>query len=166
MRSAVRGGRGVLLCVKRIHVQEIFLRGFPEGRPRPRGRLPKGPNDPQTLGDIHRGHILPLGPCRSDTKFCAVHTLDWQILEGPQPAPPVQGEGWEPWERSRSGQRPFCTEQLEYRLSHADGHTDEASNPPTPLLGLGVGRRLAQQAGKFPPFLFTLPCICQDGWER
>lgn len=152
--------------MKCIHVQEIFLRGFPEGRPRPRGRLRKGPYGPKTLGDIHQGHILPLSPCRSDTKFCSVQTLAWQVLEGPQPAPPVQGEDWERWERRGVGRGLSCTEQLEYRLSCADGPTDEASNPPTPLQGLGVGRRLAQQAGKSPPCLFTLPCICPDGWER
>lgn len=147
-RSCVRSAAlGVCVCVKRIHVQEIFLAVLPKGRPRPRGRLQKTPMILKHWTVFIRDTSSLSAPAGSDSKLCSVQALDWQILEGSQPAPPVRGKDREPWERSRGGQRGLsCTEQLECRLSCADGPTDEASNPPRPLQGLGGGR-MAQQAG-------------------
>lgn len=124
--------------MKHIHVQEIFLPGLPEERPRQaKEETPKGPNDPKTLVHIHQGHLLT--PCRSDT-INAVQSRLWtgRFWRGPSLPLLSKERIRNPGKGAGVGRGLSSTEQLEHRLSCADGPTDKASNPPTPLQGLGV----------------------------
>lgn len=153
--------------MKHIHVQEIFLPGLPEERPRQvKEEIPKGPNDPKTLGHIHQGHLLT--PCRSDT-INTVQSRLWtgRFWRGPSLTLLSKEMIRNPGKGAGVGRGLSSTEQLEHRLSCADGPTDKASNPQHHSRGWEfVEGGVAQQAGKSPPVLFTLPCICPEGWER
>lgn len=73
--------RGAVCSAARVAVRETYpcARRFPQGlpgvRPQPRGRPQRG--------------LETLKPRRSESQLCPILALDWQILEGPQRAPPA-----------------------------------------------------------------------------
>lgn len=169
MCSAARGGVGVPVaacetypCARNLSSRFRSLKGDPDQG----GDSQKAPMILKHLVILIRDTSSPAAPAGQILNSVQSRLWTGRFWRGPNLPLLSEERIGNPGKGAGVGRGLSCTEQLEYRLSCADGPTDEASNPPTPLQGLRVGRKLDQQAGKSPPFLYILPCICPTGWER